>query len=131
MKIIETVETYITFGVQYRENPQHPDEEHPLGMFGNGYAVIEAPTREMARGIAVALFGDRWAFDYGPEHKPSKDYYPAGEILRIPFIQRTSLIGARAAIADTYEKAEGDSNDEEIESLQETRDLLEQLVGEI
>lgn len=33
------------------------------------------------------------------------------------------------AIADTYEKADGDSNDDEIESLQNVRDMLEGLVG--
>lgn len=129
MKIIETVETYITFGVQYKENPQHPDEEHPLGMFGEGYVVIEAPTRQMGRDIAYALFGARWAFDY--EEKPNEAYCPAGELLRIPFIQRSALLTARAVIENTHEMAEGGSNDDEIEVLQEARDLLAQLVGEL
>ncbi|UOW92836.1 hypothetical protein SEA_ROBINROSE_93 [Microbacterium phage RobinRose] len=127
--IIETVETYITFGVQYKEFPQHPDEDHPQGMFGDGYAVIEAPNRGAARDIAFALFGKRWAFDY-PE-KPNSDLYPAGEILRVPLITRSALLAAQSVIRDTYEKAEGDSNDDEIESLQGARDLLEQLVGVI
>ncbi|UDL15461.1 hypothetical protein SEA_PEPE25_86 [Microbacterium phage Pepe25] len=129
MTIIETVETYITFGVQYKEHPQHPDEEHPLGMFGDGYAVIEAPSRGAARDIAFAIFGKRWSFDYAEQ--PNAAMYPAGEILRIPLITRTALLAAREQIADTYQKAEGDSNDDEIESLQGARDLLEQLVGVI
>lgn len=127
--IIETVETYITFGVQYKEHPQHPDEEHPQGMFGDGYAVIEAPSRGAARDIAFAIFGKRWTFDY--DRQPDPVMYPAGEILRVPLITRTALLAAREQIADTYAKAEGDSNDEEIESLQGARDLLEQLVGVI
>lgn len=128
-KIIETVETYITFGVQYKETPGHPEEQHPTGMHGKGYAVIEAPSREAAREIAHAVFQGKWAFDYA--EKPRADLYPAGEILRIPFIQHAALLTARAVVENTYEMVEGESNDDEIEALQEARDLLEQLVGEL
>lgn len=129
-KIIETVETYITFGTQYKANPTHPDEDHPLGMHGDGYAVIEAPTREAARQIAFAIFGDRWSFDYA--EKPRPEMYPAGEILRIPLITESALLTARAVIENSYEMAgEDGSTDDELEVLHEARDLLEQLVGVI
>lgn len=79
------VETFLTFGVQYSPNPQHDDKRHPLGMHRDGYAVIEAPTRELAREIANAIFGRRWAFDY--DERPAAKYAPAGELLRIAWIQ--------------------------------------------
>ncbi|QGZ16771.1 hypothetical protein PBI_DEWDROP_124 [Microbacterium phage Dewdrop] len=85
----EIHEYAITFGVQYKPFSEfmHEDEKHPLGMHGNGYAVIEAPDREMARGIAFAIFGKQWSFDYelaeilGDERK--QQFYPDGELLRI------------------------------------------------
>lgn len=124
---IDIVETFITFGTQYQENPTHPEGEHPAGMFGNGYAVIEAPSRGAARDIAFTLFGKNWAFDYPT--RPSAELYPAGEILRVSVLQVDQLRNIRAAVADTFEKAGADSNDEEIESLQETRDLLASVAG--
>lgn len=126
-EIAGIVETFITFGTQYKADPRHPDEEHPLGMHGDGYAAIEAPTRQMARDIAFALFGARWAFDY-PE-PPAEEYAPAGEILRIAWISKSTHDQVRASVIDTFEKAGGDSNDEEIESLQEARDLLMSVTG--
>jgi len=76
-------EWYVTFGVQFGRRPG--DDHHPLGMFSDGYAVIEAPTDEMARGIARAIFGQHWAFLY--HDKPAEKYVPAGELLRLAWIQ--------------------------------------------
>lgn len=74
-------EFYVTFGVQYKEKPLYLDEQHPRGMHGNGYAVIEAPTEEIARALAHAVFNQRWAFLY--ETAPAGEYAPAGEIMRL------------------------------------------------
>ena len=77
----EVHEYFITFGVQYKANPITDDQRHPLGMHSEGYAVIEAPDREMARAIAFAIFDRQWAFDY--DHKPEDQFAPAGELMRI------------------------------------------------
>lgn len=81
----EIQEYAITFGVQYGRRPD--DDRHPLGMFADGYAVIEAPDGETARKIAFAVFGQQWAFDYPlseflreGSHELSRR---AGELLRI------------------------------------------------
>jgi hypothetical protein len=76
-------EWYITFGVQYGR--RQGDEHHPLGMFSDGYAVIEAPTHDMARAMAFAIFEQKWAFLYS--EPPGKRHAPAGELLRIAWIQ--------------------------------------------
>lgn len=89
MTDIEITEFAFTFGTQYRRPSEfnHPDENHPRGMHGNGYAVIEAPDMGTARAIAHAIFGDKWAFPYTLEEILSdprrQQFYPDGEILRI------------------------------------------------
>lgn len=75
-------EWYITFGVQYGR--REGDEHHPLGMFSDGYAVIEAPTHEMARRLAFAIFEQKWAFLYS--ERPTQKHAPAGELLRIAWV---------------------------------------------
>lgn len=86
----EIVETVITFGVQYGR--REGDEKHPLGMYGDGYAVIEAPSREVARRIAHAIFDGRWSFDYPLEefmvHPMRELFHPAGELMRIGWTQK-------------------------------------------
>lgn len=79
----EVKEFFITFGVQYKAepDPNYPEEAHPLGMHGNGYAVIEAPDSEIARHIAFAVFGNQWAFFY--DEAPEERFAPAGELLRL------------------------------------------------
>lgn len=54
---------YVTFGVQYTGNPE-TGETHPLGFTKDNYVVIEAPSMEIARGIAAGIFGDKYAFIY-------------------------------------------------------------------
>lgn len=122
----KTVDTYITFGVQYKEHPTDEGEAHPDGMFGEGYAVIEAPSREVARAIAHAVFHDKWAFDYSEPPKP--EYAPAGEILRIAWIDNGALKSARHAIEESYQDFE--LLDEENEALQNVRQILEERIGE-
>lgn len=70
---------YVTFGVKYGI-----DEEHPLGMTGDGYVAVEAPDYEAARGIAHALFRHQWAFVY--DRTPTPALYPRGEVLRIAWV---------------------------------------------
>ncbi len=76
---------YVTFGVQYGHRDD--DEKHAFGMYHDGYAVIEAPNYEVARSIAIAVFGQEWAFIYMKEDfiddGTDKKYHPLGEQLRI------------------------------------------------
>ncbi|QNJ56011.1 hypothetical protein SEA_RASPUTIA_121 [Microbacterium phage Rasputia] len=89
MTDIEITEYAFTFGVQYRRPSEfnHPEETHPRGMHGYGYAVIEAPDADTARAIAHAIFGDKWSFQYTLaemlEESRREMFYPDGEILRI------------------------------------------------
>ena len=79
------VETFFTFGIRYAPDPQGDYDRHPLGMHRDGYAVIEAPTRELAREIAFVVFGRQRARDY--DTAPNAELAPAGELLRIAWIQ--------------------------------------------
>jgi hypothetical protein len=54
---------YVTFGVQYTSD-ESTGEVHPLGFTKDNYVVIEAPSMEIARGIAAGIFGDKYAFIY-------------------------------------------------------------------
>lgn len=121
----------ITFG---------PEQDHPdiAERIQEGYVVIEAPTREIARGIADAIFGARlWSFDYDLDDvdwesdNARKGYYPAGELLRIAWLGFNQQKAIAIAIDDTYEAADGGSNDEEIQALQDARDLLAAIIGYI
>lgn len=56
-------EFYVTFGVQYTEDPTE-GELHPLGMTKDNYVVIEAPDLRIAQRIANAIFGEKYAFIY-------------------------------------------------------------------
>lgn len=104
---MSTVETIITFGVQYKhpDNPWFDERKvHPLGMHGDGYAVIEAPSRDVARAIAHAVLAP-WAFDYDAatfferERRQSfKEMYPYGELLRIAWVDDVSTGLERAVI---------------------------------
>jgi hypothetical protein len=76
-------EFYCTFGVQYGRRPD--DDVHPLGMFADGYAVIEAPNIEIARRMAGAIFEQAWAFVYN--EKPKDRHAPKGELLRIAWME--------------------------------------------
>lgn len=84
----EIKEFAITFGVQYGHRSDDP--KHPLGMFGDGYAVIEAPQMTIARAIAGAVFGTQWAFIYDLEEFLAEErrleWNPAGELLRIAWM---------------------------------------------
>ena len=79
------VEIAITFGVQYGRDPLETTI-HPQGMTGNGYAVIVAPTREMAREAAFKLWDKGWAFDYPLDEFLSSEkrnrWHPEGELAR-------------------------------------------------
>jgi len=84
-RAMEIHDYYVTFGVQYSGSPN--GTPHPLGMHKDGYAVIEAPDLEMARRIANAIFGDKYAFIY-PKSEFIDDgtaakWHHAGELLRI------------------------------------------------
>lgn len=84
MTDIETY--YVTIPVRYGHRDD--DDKHPLGLFHDGYVVIEAPDYEIARSIAIAVFGEQgWAFIYMKEDfiddGTDKKYHPLGELLRI------------------------------------------------
>lgn len=79
---------YVTFGVMYKEFPATEEEAHPQGMHGRGYAAIEAPSEEVARSIAFAVFGHQWAFLY--ERQPNHDTYTSGELMRLTWRQPAS-----------------------------------------
>lgn len=100
----EIVETFITFGSQYGRDPER-SEIHPLEMSGHGYAVIEAPSYEIGRAIAFAIFNRQFAFVYGAEEWHDKDddiphWYPEGELLRIRWVDREQL-ASEARVRET------------------------------
>lgn len=76
---------YITFGVQFSRGPN--GDPHPLGLYSDGYAVIEAPEIDTARKIARAIFGDAWAMIRDEEEfiegGIAARWHHAGELLRI------------------------------------------------
>jgi hypothetical protein len=89
---MEIHEYFVTFGVQYGRRPG--DDVHPLGMYADGYAVIEAPDMETARAMAFAIFDDKYAFIYG--QAPQERHVPEGELLRIcwkvPTFHNTGIV---------------------------------------
>lgn len=90
----DIIETFVTFGVQYGHRPDDP--KHPLGMLADGYAVVEAPDRETARRLIVAVFGTEWSFDYSAEEfllgdTPVSRWHPDGELLRISWQTKEHL----------------------------------------
>jgi hypothetical protein len=120
----------ITFG------PAHSEfHEHIAPRIHEGYVVIEAPDREVARRMAEAIFGREWAFDYDMgdgtwmEENLRLGYHPAGELLRIAWLGINAQSAIISAVDATFEAAEGSSNDEEIEALQDARDLLAAIIN--
>jgi len=90
---LEIERYYVTFGVQYGTDPER-HELHPLDMTGRGYAVIEAPSYGIARGITTGIFGTEWAFIYEEaefhDDGKSAKWYPDGELLRIKWVDRNT-----------------------------------------
>lgn len=76
--------TYITFGTDHNEPHAHLVGGAKLS---EGWVAIEAPTQEMGRAIAFAIFGPKFAFDYEEMKRP--ELYIAGEILRIQWGKST------------------------------------------
>lgn len=76
------MEFFVTFGQRYaRENhpsfpPAHPD----------GWAVVEAPDWDSARGIVVEELGSDWSGLYGKEDfmTDAAERYPRGKVGMIP-----------------------------------------------
>jgi len=85
---LEIREYFVTFGVQFSRHPGA--DVHPLGMFKEGYAVIEAPDMDMAHKIAYAIFGDFWAFIRDREEfidgGIAARWHHDGELLRIAWV---------------------------------------------
>lgn len=63
----EIHEHYVTFGVQYTGDLT-TGEIHPLGVTKDNYVVIEAPSLEVARNMANAIFGQQYSFIYDTDH---------------------------------------------------------------
>jgi hypothetical protein len=75
--VAESVELYITFGVQYAYTP------HPTGwnwISPDGYVTIVAPDTQTGRELAFKLFGNAWSFDY--DKVPDAEWAPLGELAR-------------------------------------------------
>lgn len=87
---------YFTFGVQY-----HPGgAQHPVFIDDNlskGYVTIEAPDYETARLLAVAAFGNIFAFQY--DRVPQLRYAPRGEVGRLRWQLPAMHTTGRDAIA--------------------------------
>jgi hypothetical protein len=106
-------ELYITFGQKYAPEGStdwlySEENRHPLGMHRDGYAVIEAPNYAIARGIANAVFGQQFAFDYpadnwDAEQNAQMGWYTAGELLRIEWVN-TDRLQARKQLMETAER---------------------------
>lgn len=84
MALLRINEYYVTFGVQFGRRAS--DDQHPLGMYTDGYCVIEAPDEDVARRIAHALFREQWAMIYSSV--PERQFNQAGELMRIKWIQK-------------------------------------------
>lgn len=112
------------------------DHNHPIlgERLSEGYVVIEAPGFDVARAMMFSLIGPAFAFQYDmsdgqwQRDNETKGFYPAGELLRIAWLGINQQTAIAIAIEDTYEKAEGGSNDDEIQALQDARDLLAAII---
>jgi hypothetical protein len=70
---------YLTFGIQYNEEPHpHWPECNP-----KGWVRITAPTYEQARDIACSRFGLDWS-QLIPKLHFNPAYFPAGELMVLP-----------------------------------------------
>lgn len=68
----------VTFGTAHNEDHAALN----LGVLSEGWVTIEAPNEEIARGIALGIFGPKWAFLYEKdEFHPH--HYTQGELLRL------------------------------------------------
>lgn len=122
--------THFTFGSDH-------DRAHPwLGSLrlSEGYLTVEAGNIHREHAIGQAVLGPVYAFDYTNSEQWRKDnetkgYYPAGELARITLITQAQRAEALDIIEQTFIAAEGDSNDDEIQILQQARDLLASLIG--
>lgn len=72
-------EFFLTVGVQYNDHSPHPVTP---AANSDGWIVIEALDKDMAREIGFALFGKRWAFVYAAEEFDA-GYHPLGELGRV------------------------------------------------
>lgn len=74
----------VTFGTAHNEEHQNII---PEGSLSEGYVVIEAPNWAIARSIALAVFGQKFAFDYDyqdfMDRREKSGLYRRGELLRI------------------------------------------------
>lgn len=97
--VLQIQRFYVTFGVQYTKDPEH-GEQHPLGVTGDNYVIIEAPDEGLARGIANAIFGEKYAFIYDEAHfidDGSKDrWYARYDALAFSIAWVTPWLGGAA-----------------------------------
>lgn len=71
---------YLTFGVQY-EQEAHPRGSH---VHPDGYVVITAEDYDIARDLAVQLYGARWSDIYTEkDFEGPKSLFPRGALLNI------------------------------------------------
>lgn len=72
---------YLTFGVQYAREV-HPSGSH---VHPDGYVVIKAPEYDIARDLAVQLYGKQWSDLYGIHDIGTweLDLFPRGVLLTI------------------------------------------------
>lgn len=112
----EIQEFAITFGVQYGR--REDAEQHPLGMHGDEYAVIEAPNVTIARKIAFAVFDEKWGFIYPLAEflsSPRRDeWHPAGESLRIAWYtpdMTERILAQMQSLVEGHPSESGDHRD--------------------
>ena len=71
----------VTFPQRFRrENHPRFIKAHP-----DGWVTIVASSEGLARDLAFHVFGEGWAFIYGPDDpgRPTEELYPLGERARI------------------------------------------------
>lgn len=95
--IPESVQSFVmTVGIKYKHGDHGP--QHPLGLHGDGYTIIEAPNYDIAHGIAVAITGREFAFLYSPSVETEdmlRKWHHTGEELRVSWLRP----GAMSALA--------------------------------
>jgi hypothetical protein len=93
------------------------DQQHPLGLTGKGFSVIEAPSKEIAYRIAQAITQGHYADLYDCDTYTRERlayYYPDGEQLRFAWMKGSAAaqikeLAARDALhrpADATEQIE-------------------------
>jgi hypothetical protein len=105
-------EFIMTVGVGYGHRPD--DDQHPLGLHGDGYTVIEAVDTQAAYAVAAAVVEMQYAFIYPRDEDAEtmirKWHTASGEELRIAMLapDESQVLQNYRRVRDAYDREEAD-----------------------